>query len=322
MPPRAGCCWGCGAWALLCLVTAASLAWFLDGSGLLRLAGSPLPPLPAVAGSGRVSDFVVKESEHDERQALEPPLSHPEQQTSGAKRQRQPVRFEPPPATVSPEALEGDRGPWLARIRAVQQDCGLESEPVSLQPGGGFASKFQMAIGKAVKIFQRGHAVRFVGHFGGYSAIQPCKDALGLDLYKVSSFTCFFQSERWCGKMDSHLGDVAGKDAAAELKGAGKEDLTALFQAAEAYFFRFNEATVANFVQRGRPLGLPVPPTEVLVGVHVRRGDKVHDPYNRYYTSREYADAIRQASRSLDRTAVPAAAQCTWPPIARPLLAS
>lgn len=75
------------------------------------------------------------------------------------------------------------------------------------------------------------------------------------------------------------------------------------------------KATLAEFARRAVAVG--VPPIAVaaaggkpspgdaiqagvsLIGAHVRRGDKINDSYNRYYTSKEYAAAIVEASGEL-----------------------
>jgi len=238
-------------------------------------------------------------------------LRQPKGKTTKSKRPESAVvdRWTPPP-TVAPSALAGDRDHWFANIRAVQEDCGIASDSVPMHFGGGFASKFQLMAGKAMKIFRRGRSVRLVGHLGGYSAIGPCKEMLGWDLYKESSFTCFFQSERPCKK--DQQGKGAGSAAAELLKGSGAKDEMALFQAIEAYFFRVNEATSSDFHHRELSSGVSdVPgPGRILIGVHARRGDKVHDSYNRYYTAREYADAIMQGTGAL-QLAPSAAHRCT-----------
>mmetsp|Transcript_3447 Transcript_3447/g.9950 ORF Transcript_3447/g.9950 Transcript_3447/m.9950 type:complete len:886 (+) Transcript_3447:71-2728(+) len=184
---------------------------------------------------------------------------------------------------------------WFDRVAALQADCSLKEEDVPVKPGGGFASKFQLIAGKAMRSFKKGLAVRLVGHLGGYSEIEPCRKALGDEVYnKVGSFRCYFRAERPCaaGAVTSPGAREASKEAIAAFKALTEKEEEKAFQALEAYLFRPNDDTIRSFLEREAKIGFDDRQLEFLVGVHVRRGDKVVDPYNRYYTTREYAEAV------------------------------
>lgn len=190
---------------------------------------------------------------------------------------------------------------WIRLLQDVQADCGLKAEAVPIHNGGGFASKFQMVAAKVLKALQKGSAVRLAGHFSGYSAIEPCKRAVGDEVYNHhGSFTCFFETERPCAK--DGQGQPGGKAKAAlsqfeDLKDAKEKQV--LFQAIEAYLFRPNTDTQAEFAKREVEVGVVVPKGGLLLGVHARRGDKINDSYNRYYTAKEYVDAVRAGAAKL-----------------------
>mmetsp|Transcript_24880 Transcript_24880/g.82949 ORF Transcript_24880/g.82949 Transcript_24880/m.82949 type:complete len:868 (-) Transcript_24880:77-2680(-) len=194
---------------------------------------------------------------------------------------------------------------WLPRIAAVQGDCVLEAEDVPLNPGGGFASKLQLVAAKAMKALKKGQAFRLVGHFAGYTAIKPCEQVLGATVYKKKgSYACFFKPERDCeeGQGKGEASDQeASKAARTRFQSLSKAEEAALYHALEAYLFRLNDDTIEQFRARQTRVGFDENRNLPLAGIHARRGDKVVDAYNRYYTSKEYAQAIftwaKQASQ-------------------------
>lgn len=186
----------------------------------------------------------------------------------------------------------GDGNTWLELITTVQKDCSLTADDIPLNPGGGFASKFQLVAAKAMKTLRQGKAFRLVGHFAGYSATKPCEDALGEDVYKKEgSYTCYFQSERTC-KGSSEFQGASSEVARERFKSLSKDEEPQLYHALEAYLFRMNSLTLSQFESRHTLVGYDPNRDTCLAGIHARRGDKVVDAYNRYYTSKEYAQAI------------------------------
>lgn len=96
---------------------------------------------------------------------------------------------------------------------------------------------------QAMKLLRSGRAFRLVGHFAGYSAIEFCKQRLGQELYEKSSYTCWFRPERPCQAKAANPSPEAHR-ALEQLRivKAGSTEETDLFQAIQAYLFRFNEA--------------------------------------------------------------------------------
>lgn len=181
-------------------------------------------------------------------------------------------------------------------IAAVESDCSLKVDEIPMNPGGGFASKFQLVSAKAMKSLRKGHAFRLVGHFAGYSAIEPCKRAVGAELYqKKGSYSCYFQPERRCEgeEKSSNSAQGAAGAALAKMKAVSKSEEAQLYHAVEAFLFRPNAATISEFQRREMSVGFDQGAMHgPLVAIHARRGDKVVDAYNRYYTSREYAEIV------------------------------
>lgn len=186
----------------------------------------------------------------------------------------------------------GSGNEWMARVAAVQADCALETEDIRIHEGGGFASKFQLVAAKVMRALRSGKAVRLVGHMAGYTENEPCRAAVGKAVYsKRGSYSCFFRLERDC---DAAAGGAkAPREASAaalrQIREAGEGATTELYQAVEAYLFRPNAATLEEFRRREERVKLAGSEGGLLLGIHARRGDKVVDAYNRYYTSREYA---------------------------------
>eukprot|EP00932_Pfiesteria_piscicida_P022248 SRR837773.9006.p1 GENE.SRR837773.9006~~SRR837773.9006.p1 ORF type:complete len:497 (+),score=100.25 SRR837773.9006:107-1492(+) len=171
-----------------------------------------------------------------------------------------------------------------------------------MSPGGGFASKFQLVAAKAMKALRAGKAFRLVGHFAGYTATRHCEEAVGSSLYKSKgSYTCFFEPERSCEDGSRGEGDGQSKAALEKLAHLSREQEAEVYQALEAYLFRLNFDTVNEFEKRHALVGFDEAATDCLVGVHARRGDKVVDAYNRYYTSKEYAQTIFTWASQADR---------------------
>ncbi|CAK0901347.1 unnamed protein product, partial [Prorocentrum cordatum] len=190
------------------------------------------------------------------------------------------------------------RDELVALIDAVQNDCSREAEAVQIGAGGGFASKFQLAAGKFAAALRRGRSARFVGHWAGYSEITSCKDLLGAQVFsEKGSYACFFMPETLCSANSSSNAAVraAAEDAVAKLKEA---EAGRLFNAVEAFMFRPRPATTAEFQRLESAVGLFGGDHEdaVLIGIHERRGDKISDTYNRYYTSMEYAQVAFAAA--------------------------
>jgi hypothetical protein len=183
----------------------------------------------------------------------------------------------------------------IAAVRAVQADCTRKRVDIDIGLGGGFASKFQLMSATAMSEFRRGRQVRLVGHFGAYSRHDICKEAIGNAAFNVSSFTCYFEPER----SDVLCSQTANARATqAQLHRLASADSGLLYRAVQQYFYRPNNRTMAAFYARAKDIAFPLDeegnPNISKMGMHVRRGDKLVDTFNKFISTEAYERAAEQ----------------------------
>jgi hypothetical protein len=181
----------------------------------------------------------------------------------------------------------------IAAVRAVQADCTRKRVDIDIGHGGGFASKFQFFSAKAMSEFRRGRQVRLIGHFGAYSGHDICKVAIGNAAFNVSSFTCYFESER----SDVLCSQAANARATqAQLHRLASADSGLLYRAVQQYFFRPSNRTMAAFYARAKDIAFPLDednPHISKMAMHVRRGDKLVDKH-KFRSTEAYERAAKQ----------------------------
>mmetsp|Transcript_4063 Transcript_4063/g.9645 ORF Transcript_4063/g.9645 Transcript_4063/m.9645 type:complete len:797 (+) Transcript_4063:44-2434(+) len=187
---------------------------------------------------------------------------------------------------------------WLRMISDIQSDCARRTNTFDLYGGdfAGFGAAI-LHIGLAMrKALLHGNRTRIKGHIGTYSRIEYCNKVLGETQYNYCSFTCFFEPISSCldgqSKVQQNVSQAA-EEAIAYLKTLQNqtnsfEMATDLYQALNAYTYRMNPRTLAMVRERSMKVGFDETASHPLVALHIRRGDKIIDKYNRYHTIREY----------------------------------
>jgi len=196
------------------------------------------------------------------------------------------------------EPLDYVNNKWFKMIHDIQSDCALATTTHDLMEKGlvGFGGEM-LQLGLAMrKALLHGNRTRIKGHIGTYSRIEYCNKVLGETQYNYCSFTCFFEPISSCldgqSKVQQNVSQAA-EEAIAYLKTLQNqtnsfEMATDLYQALNAYTYRMNPRTLAMVRERSMKVGFDETASHPLVALHIRRGDKIIDKYNRYHTIREY----------------------------------
>ncbi|CAE7224199.1 PDE9A [Symbiodinium natans] len=99
--------------------------------------------------------------------------------------------------SASVEAAETGLNRKDARVRhllRVSAMSGWQAKQVPIGVGGGFSSKLQMAVGRAVKAMRFGKHPEFVGHLGRYTNNSECLAFLGEVQFRHSGWACLFKA--------------------------------------------------------------------------------------------------------------------------------
>mmetsp|Transcript_66892 Transcript_66892/g.145374 ORF Transcript_66892/g.145374 Transcript_66892/m.145374 type:complete len:415 (+) Transcript_66892:41-1285(+) len=197
------------------------------------------------------------------------------------------------------EPLDYVNNKWFKMIHDIQSDCALATTTHDLMEKGlvGFGGEM-LQLGLAMrKALIGGRRVRFKGHIGGsYSKIEYCRKVLGEKQYRTCSFTCFFEPISICpddpSDVQGNISQAAEEDVAylktIQNQTNSFEMATDLYHALTAHIYRMNPRTSAMIHERSRKVGFDETALHPLVALHIRRGDKIIDKYNRYHTIREY----------------------------------
>eukprot|EP00929_Paragymnodinium_shiwhaense_P011361 TRINITY_DN11695_c2_g1_i4.p1 TRINITY_DN11695_c2_g1~~TRINITY_DN11695_c2_g1_i4.p1 ORF type:complete len:285 (+),score=54.54 TRINITY_DN11695_c2_g1_i4:1176-2030(+) len=139
-----------------------------------------------------------------------------------------------------------------------------------------------MAAAKAFALLQRARPWKFSGHLGWYTNNSACLRRLGRKSFSASGWRCHFESE-------------AGAATTCHLPAASsKRDGWASMQAA---LWRPNAILRRRFQLLAHSIGYDA--REGLIALHIRRGDKTTNMYNRYHSAADYVVEAWRHAREL-----------------------
>lgn len=177
-----------------------------------------------------------------------------------------------------------------ARLLAAQRACSRgRVRDIWLGPtdGGGFGSKLQLAAAHAAKAARLGQSWRFAGHLGWYTNNSGCLQLLGLEEFAKAGWRCHF----------APLAPVAGREPrrpSCRHRPLPFPRAAVGWGAWQAALLRPNGALRRSFSHLAVHVGYNA--TRPLLAVHVRRGDKTTNLYNRYHPVKGYVtEALRIA---------------------------
>lgn len=203
----------------------------------------------------------------------------------------------------------------LADVITVSPARGSKVQVVRLGDGGGLASKLQMAAGRMARALQRGARVSVTGHLGRYSNNSGCLRLQGAQAFLVSGWTCHFLPlpggllslagtekgiggslggpRRPWGRLTLMSGGPGG------MPGWWRSRLRCLAKmpAVQALLWRPNRYLAQRFAVLAGRVGYDA--SRPLLALHVRRGDKVTNFYNRYHPASTYVNEAIQAAKEL-----------------------
>ncbi|CAJ1425985.1 unnamed protein product, partial [Effrenium voratum] len=145
------------------------------------------------------------------------------------------------------------------------------TQQVQLGFGGGFGSKLQIAVARAAKILRSGRRAELVGHLGRYTNNSHCPAR-----FRRGGWSCLFEEVPLFARPERR-----------QLVSAGKLQ-AALWQPSRWMW--------GLFQQFARGSGFRAEAT--LLAIHIRRGDKVTNPFNKYHPATDYvAEALGAAEQ-------------------------
>ncbi|CAE8637128.1 unnamed protein product [Polarella glacialis] len=174
------------------------------------------------------------------------------------------------------------------------RNSGKDSLEVELGPGGGLGSKLQMAVAKAASAMRSGRPFHFVGHLGRYSNNSACLQMLGEDVFRHSSWGCLFQYE-----MPFLRASTSGRRALRLWPPQRRLPQAPVLQAA---LWRPSPAIQRIFEELAQGIGFDA--QKPLLAVHIRRGDKITNIYNKYHPAEAYVGEVLKVARSLGLCAI------------------
>eukprot|EP00927_Polykrikos_kofoidii_P061359 TRINITY_DN56197_c0_g1_i1.p1 TRINITY_DN56197_c0_g1~~TRINITY_DN56197_c0_g1_i1.p1 ORF type:complete len:864 (-),score=106.70 TRINITY_DN56197_c0_g1_i1:116-2707(-) len=161
---------------------------------------------------------------------------------------------------------------------------------VRVGDGGGLASKFQLAVARAAAALRLGRPFRFSGHLGRYTNNTACLQLLGTDGFLRSGWPCLFRRE-------VDIPSAIEVSHASRMWPRRRSDGVFAARYLQALLWQPSSlmnrrlAVLAKHVGYDRAKGL--------LAIHVRRGDKVTNFYNRYHSVETYVREALGAARKM-----------------------